>query len=240
MVEVGRAHLDNDMVNRKNALSSSEQDVVIIVKASRFCISQSIYHNAKMVYPMMYDVSVGHVGKTSFSHIHTLTEKATKKVLLYNWKLLVAINTTSQKPTILPQYWTNLNATHATMDYPIKVERCPPPSDVHVVDLVATSSDCDHLNHVNHPFYIRFCLDAASVAHKAGLLRQFHGDISEYDVKQIDIIHDRQCYAGDKLAISVWEDADTESILHFLIECDHNLHTTCTITFYSHDSSVKV
>ena len=213
---------------------------LFVVKGARFRINQDIYHRNKLIYPTTYKMAIGHVGKSAVSFVHTLTDKSTNMVLVWNWRNVVAIDPASGKSTKLDTSYKEDISKYSTMDLPIKLARYTKPDKAYVYNMQMSSSDCDLLNHVNHASNIRFCMDAASDACKAGVIVGFPGDFDEYDVRQIDILHDRQVYEGDNLNIVVWENQEQELTLHFLLEREGSTVTSVTIYFYSYSSSARL
>ena len=223
----------------EEAATEPGENIILIVHGSRTIFNQDVYHEVKHDYPMKMTNVIGHIGKTSLSSVSTLCEKSTNKELVWNLLNLVVIDPFQGKPVPIPEkFKAGLSAP--SMKSGVRLERHNKPAISHHYTLKAAASDCDHLNHVSHVNYMRFLVDAANDADNSQALIKFPGIFQEYDINQIDMIHIRECVAGDELVISVWEDENDDLKLHFLLEKENNSHLFSTFIYYSYETSSKL
>ncbi|KAK3797365.1 hypothetical protein RRG08_045723 [Elysia crispata] len=188
-------------------------------------------------FPYKVTLETINLGQTSVTLRQVLINKLDNKELATFYLKMVLVDRISRRPTTLPSWYQEkfkdvkgrvgdqakflLNSQLVVPEGAFQVERQVMPSDT------------DHNGHTNQGSYVRFCLDAAQVANKAGVLEYVQGDICLYPVLKISISYKGESDSGDRLMTHLWQDDLSPQMLHFATYREAKLILVATITFKS-------
>ncbi|GFO31774.1 hypothetical protein PoB_005827900 [Plakobranchus ocellatus] len=186
-------------------------------------------------FPYKIRLELINVGQTSLTIRQVLVNKLDSKEIATFYGKLVYVDKLARRPTALP-YWHREKFGHLKkeMDGQAKImvdSKKVVPEGAFQVETLVAASDTDHNGHTNQGSYVRFCLDAAETANKAGVLECVQGDICFYPILKMTVSYKGETYHGDRLITSVWPDDLSPPVLHFAIKRQGKLVLTASITF---------
>lgn len=186
-------------------------------------------------FPYKVTLEVINMGKSSMTFRQVLINKLDNKELATYYMKMVVVDKVTRRPAALPS-WHRERFHHldATLDkkaeFVLDTDTAVPESAFQAETLIAPS-DTDLNGHTNQASYVRFCLDAAEAANKAGALEYIHGDICKYPILKICISYKRETNAGDRIFTSVWQDKLSPQTLHFASQLDGKVVSAASISF---------
>jgi acyl-CoA thioesterase FadM len=191
-----------------------------------------------MKYPLEINVEGGYLGKTSVSLTKKVMELRSQLVLLQKEFVLVNVDRDTFTPILLPDDYKK-QYMHCFKDTtPPQISSFCKPDDLsrtHHFTRQAFLSDTDHLGHVTESIYSKYCLDAASLAERRGLLRGFcetHG-FHQHRVSEVETVYRSQVHEGDVIDIYLWEEEEMPLTLFFQFEKEGKLVSRTAIRFHS-------
>uniref|UniRef100_A0A0B6ZLL4 Uncharacterized protein n=1 Tax=Arion vulgaris TaxID=1028688 RepID=A0A0B6ZLL4_9EUPU len=138
------------------------------VSSTEFRISQELYNPDIPKWPLDAKFSLGNVGNSSVANvIEFFAHEDGKSPLWTNVTQLVAIDTSTRKPTALPEWFKDKYKGKGCLEkgFIIKAFNRPPVTYVHPVKV--NWSDTDNYKHTNFASYVRFALDCLHAAVRA-------------------------------------------------------------------------
>ena len=94
-------------------------------------------------------------------------------------------------------------------------------------------SDTDLNRHSTMSSYVRFCLDCADVASRAGHYRLFLHNPAQLPVKTHQIVYKGESFEGDTLEVHTWEvEKKPDNVLYFAIMRQGSLIVHCSFEFH--------
>ncbi|KAK7092925.1 hypothetical protein V1264_008601 [Littorina saxatilis] len=136
---------------------------ITFMAASQYNINSCAYEPEENKYPLHVTLTVGHVGRTSFSVVTDITLPS-GHVMLTVINQIILIDPTTRRPTQLPDHWREHYGPLCVRKQPLIVPKQSPPDNATIGDLpyhrmTVAWSDTDD-QHTNYTSYIRFALDA--------------------------------------------------------------------------------
>lgn len=89
---------------------------------------------------------------------------------------------------------------------PLKASDLILPADMFKYEIAVAPSDTDSNGHTNNSSYIRFCMDAATMAVREGALKGFYKDMVLYHVKTVTVFYAHETHTGDELVVYLWKE----------------------------------
>ncbi|GFR65087.1 hypothetical protein ElyMa_003647300 [Elysia marginata] len=188
-------------------------------------------------FPYKVTIEVINVGKSSLTFRQVLINKLDNKELATHYLKVVVVDKVTRRPKAVPS-WHRDKYRHveATLDkraeFVINTELNVPGGAFQAETLVQPS-DTDSNGHTNQASYVRFCLDAAECANRAGVLEYVQGDICIYPILKMSISYKGETKSGDRILTSVWQDKLSPQMLHFVSYCRGKIVLATSITFKS-------
>ena len=218
--------LDSDLKAFPDPSISGTPPVTI---CNRLHITEACYDRINLGGTFEYSALPGPSHNKIFSLVVSYHDRENNALLVENVQQYAYLHTETRK--IIPISGNHL--TNATQHKLIRVNVIPVPARHFWYSVCVAHSDTDHLKHLNHSHYLRFCMDAAAEAVETGALKNFTGDLFEYKLKDADLLYQAECHAGDKLDIYLWEDETNRHQLHFQIKKNTQDVHFSSVTFYN-------
>lgn len=207
-------HLDFPMIYKDNT--------TFFIVAEIFEFTQKIHTNIRKLepFPTSFTVSAFHIGSSSITLLVNMTNSKTHEWLGRNKVKIVAADRNTHRSIKLPEWYQDkYGHIQAELAHRLEKQTRPdtPPNHFTRTETVRYS-DLDHQGHVNHAHYIRFLMDCATEASFSGRLSSFRGDLCSYAVQKVQIEYLGESGFNDELLISLWENLNNTTYLHFSIE----------------------
>ena len=195
-------------------------DVFPVGRTKVIDVSQDFYIKCGLNFPMLNRIEPLAMGRTSVTTRHRVYDASSgAEVVSYKRQLVYVSRRTRQAVPVPDEVAKHFRAVAMTSSGRVVCEERPAATSSYVYDVTAQHSDCDWSFHVNSFTYARWCVDAASTATATGKLSGVSGDISEYCVERLEMLHTGECFPGERLRVHVWEDATVKPLtLRFQIE----------------------
>ncbi|RUS90068.1 hypothetical protein EGW08_002181 [Elysia chlorotica] len=236
MFEAGRAipFILGDFLDRSRLTSD---------KAGLFVLGGEYYFDSCLwdatrkynFFPYKVTLEVINVGQSSLTFRQVLINKLDNKELATFYMKMVLVDLHTKRPIARPQ-WHQEKFRHlqGSQDDRVKVllnAKLAVPEGAFQAETLVVPSDTDFNGHTNQASYVRFCLDAAEAANKAGFLQYVDGDICRYPILKISISYKGETTSGDRLFTSVWQDDLSPQVLNFATYRAEKLVLVVSITF---------
>lgn len=187
-----------------------------------------LYRDASLSYPIEMNYKLGAIGKSAASMNFYLQHETSQTPLYECTVVSVDVDMNSRKPLPLDKEFVEKFSKYCEDVIP-RIESPSKPSaedGIFHCQRQAMWSDIDTLNHVNHSNYLKFCLDAASLALKHS--RQE----SSFLVKEATIVYKGEVKERDIMDIYMWQ-SKVPNVLYFQIEVQNEVVLNATIEFYA-------
>ena len=203
-------------------------DAPLITICNRLRITDACYDRISLGGTFEYSALPGPSHNRIFSIVLSYHHPEDSALLVENLRQFCYVHPETRK--IIPISGDHLkNATEHKL---IRVNVLPVPARHFRYSVRVAHSDTDFFGHLNHSHYLRFCMDAAAEAAKAGALNNFTGDMFEYKLSDADLLYQAECHAGDELNIHLWEDETNRHQLHFQIKKNAQDVHFSSVTFH--------
>ncbi|XP_074648621.1 uncharacterized protein LOC141904071 [Tubulanus polymorphus] len=231
--------------NRLRALYSGDfldwnkvmQGKMVFFVGKRTEIARNFYNRDLLIGPLMSEVKLGYVGKSSYNTINTLSHAETGQQIASEVSQLVLIDPKVRKPVPLPGWWVDKYASFTAGGKSMRVEILVKPKSSFIHQTKVRHSDMDGYGHTNFASYVQFSLNAAACATADGHFKGFQNDIVNYPMKSSEMTFKGESTAEDILNVATWEDSNNQKIIHCQIYKATDLIYQQTMTFY--DSFLK-
>lgn len=186
-------------------------------------VSEQLYKNAAIDYPLKYTMCLSKVGKTSFDAVQSLVEDKTSTLVAQRICRVVYVDRVTKNAVSIPEEARNklLEGVHDAsrsltlpdFDIPASI-----PERHFVHNVTVRFADLDFLFHSNQGSYLLYALECAAQAAAKGFYSKIHGDIAFYPAKTAFGMHVTESFAGDVLKVVTWENEENPMLLHFTMK----------------------
>ncbi len=193
----------------------------------------------KVVFPVKWTITPGYLGKSSFTSTITISDATTGETLMEDVMLAAMVNVDKMKPEPISKEFRE-SYGHLYKDRQMTFESNVKPVDLnssHKYSRQIMHSDLDENDHINQPYYSKFCIDAASLADRNGLLKGFKKGLHSNCVFTIECVHKRDAHEGDVIDIFIWEKPNSHHVIFCQIE--HIEEILCLVTLQYHPFDIS-
>ena len=187
--------------------------------------------------PYNFQMRLLDTGNSSLSVTEEMFDYKSGKKIMSLAAICVYIESSSRKPTVLPDWLTKkssqvLDMTRIQNKSFQKRDPPPIPANTFIYEIKATDSDCDLNNHVNQATFVRWCTDVGAIASVKEKYQSFTEDIGMYAVENISVQYKGEVLRGGTVTIYTWEDMDDLRALHFIFKKDDTIVVIVKMDFY--------
>ena len=189
----------------------------------------TLYRDASLSYPIEMNYKLGAISKSATGMNFYLQHETSQTPLYEGTVVSVNVDKNSHKPVPVDKEFVEKFSKYCEGVIP----RTESPSKPSAEDGIfhcqrqAMWSDLDTLiNHVNHSNYLKFYLDAASLALKHSCQE------SSFLVKEATTVYKGEVKEGDIMDIYMWQ-SKLPNVLYFQIEVQNEVVLNATIEFYA-------
>ena len=206
----------------------AERDITMVIVKQQIDLNPKVHElRLKKKFPMLFELKLLEVGKTSVLYVTEFKDGSTGEVLGQNFLKFVRMNSRTRRPFPFPEFFRE---AYGTNDMSVRSEVLPKrplpeiPKTAYKSVVIARHSDMDRNNHVNQCSYIKFCMDHATHASISGYYAYYTQDMCLYAPLQWTISHVGECFANDELHIYTWQaDACVPEHIEFAILMKDNM-----------------
>lgn len=190
------------------------------------------FHTLLWKKPLWFQMTYLGSGNSSYQVENSIID-ANRKVLASMKRIIVCVDNKTRKPR---------NVAHSIIPEKFKykaVEKLdvinrfvPPATGVFESCFTVNFSDIDGNQHTNMAVYLRYCMDCAVMASRAGKLKRFTANLDTYRVRNIYSKYIRESRVGDKVLVKGWEDEQHSDQLCFVVYRDGTALNESAIRLY--------
>jgi acyl-CoA thioesterase FadM len=217
--------------------SAADKNTTTIILATRSHFHPRLYSHATLKFPMRLSSRLGSVSRSAVSLLISLYDAATGELLYEDEKVVINVDLTSFRAVPINEEVAEEFKKYCHRKTVPRITSPQKPKDggSFQCQRQAVSSDIDHLNHVNAHSYLKFCLDAASLARKEDPTETENAFL----LKSADCVHKAEVKEGDTMDIFMWK-SEKPNVVHFQIEVEAKAVCNMTLEFYNQDVASKL
>lgn len=213
----------------------------MLMLGNRLTLSRRFYDKASIILPMNLELSLLHLGNSSFDSKISLKEVSSGQELVSAMRRIACVDINTHRAIRLPVEMkksllinTGIKGETQPVFEPVSPQSPPVLHFRHKVTV--RYDDIDFLFHTNQASYARFAENCAAAATQAGFYKNFKSDICFYFVHKVDIIHMEETYVDDELEVATWQDENDRNLLYFMITKEGK--RVCFLKFLYYPSQV--
>ncbi|XP_070535534.1 uncharacterized protein [Ptychodera flava] len=191
------------------------------------------YLSTKM--PAQCEVSIVHVGRTSFVQKTDVKIKDSEELVSTVYAQFVLVNLVSRRPTRFPESFVSAYIEQTKLKKPtlhVRFSNLPPfDSKLYCHRTVVSPCDIDVYNHAKNSSYIKYCTDCVKFGALEGAYSLIKGNIHNYPITLITLVFFNELVLHDDLMVTSWEDKAKPFQIHFTIRKKDKDIMQCTFTF---------
>ncbi|XP_078575061.1 uncharacterized protein LOC144861191 [Branchiostoma floridae x Branchiostoma japonicum] len=175
------------------------------------------------------------LGNTSWATMEEIRDSSTNELMVKGTCQRINVDSTTRRPEPLPD-WLKERYSYLASSLPrqltVQPFLVPKSTNSYQYSVVVAPRDTDSYHHTNQKSYICYCMDCASLGARNGAYSLLTGDLSNYDLKKVAVLYQKESLEGDVLDIESWEDQGSPGTLRFQVKKGNENITQLTMQFY--------